>query len=72
MTVGDVIAAAKATPGELQYGTIGLDGSSHINMVLFDSRAGVKLTPDFDIAARSGVCEGAARTIHRAVTDRGP
>jgi tripartite-type tricarboxylate transporter receptor subunit TctC len=44
-TVGDVIAAAKAKPGELQYGTIGLGGSSHINMVLFESMAGVKLTP---------------------------
>jgi tripartite-type tricarboxylate transporter receptor subunit TctC len=44
-TVGDVIAAAKAKPGELQYGTVGLGGSSHINMVLFESMAGVKLTP---------------------------
>ena len=45
MTVGDVIAAAKAKPGDLQYGTIGLGGSSHINMVLFESMAGIKLTP---------------------------
>ena len=44
-TVGDVIAAAKAKPGELQYGTIGLGGSSHINMVLFEKMAGIKLTP---------------------------
>ena len=40
-----MIALAKAKPGELQYGTIGLGGSSHINMVLFESMAGVKLTP---------------------------
>jgi tripartite-type tricarboxylate transporter receptor subunit TctC len=45
MSVGDVIAAAKAKPGELQYGTIGLGGSSHINMVLFESMTGIKLTP---------------------------
>ena len=45
MTVRDVIAAAKAKPGELQYGTIGLGGSSHINMVLFESMAGIKMTP---------------------------
>lgn len=45
MTVQDVIAAAKAKPGALQYGTIGLGGSSHINMVLFESMTGTKLTP---------------------------
>lgn len=44
-TVADVIAAAKANPGALQYGTIGLGGSSHINMVLFESMTGTKLTP---------------------------
>jgi tripartite-type tricarboxylate transporter receptor subunit TctC len=45
MTVKDIIAAAKAKPDDLQYGTIGLGGSSHINMVLFESMAGIKLTP---------------------------
>src|SRR4051812_25255371 len=44
-SVRDLIARAKARPGDLQYGTIGLGGSSHINMVLFESMAGVKLTP---------------------------
>jgi tripartite-type tricarboxylate transporter receptor subunit TctC len=44
-SVRDLIAQAKTKPGELQYGTIGLGGSSHINMVLFESMAGVKLTP---------------------------
>ena len=44
-SVRDLIAQAKANPGHLQYGTIGLGGSSHINMVLFESMAGVKLTP---------------------------
>ena len=43
--VRDLIAQANAKPGDLQYGTIGLGGSSHINMVLFESMAGVKLTP---------------------------
>jgi len=43
-SVRDLIAQAKANPGHLQYGTIGLGGSSHINMVLFESMAGVKLT----------------------------
>jgi tripartite-type tricarboxylate transporter receptor subunit TctC len=45
MTVRDVIAAARAKPGDLQYGTVGLGGSSHINMVLFESMTGVKMTP---------------------------
>ena len=44
-SVRDLIARAKANPGHLQYGTVGLGGSSHINMVLFESMAGVKLTP---------------------------
>ena len=44
-TLADVIAAARARPGELNYATIGLGGSSHINMVLFESMTGLKLTP---------------------------
>jgi tripartite-type tricarboxylate transporter receptor subunit TctC len=44
-TLADVIAHARAKPGELQYATIGLGGSSHINMVLFESMTGLKLTP---------------------------
>jgi tripartite-type tricarboxylate transporter receptor subunit TctC len=43
--LADIMAAAKAKPGELQYATIGLGGSSHINMVLFESMTGLKLTP---------------------------
>ncbi len=44
-TLADVMAHARAKPGELQYATIGLGGSSHINMVLFESMTGLKLTP---------------------------
>ena len=44
-TLADVIAAARAKPGELNDATIGLGGSSHINMVLFESMTGLKLTP---------------------------
>jgi tripartite-type tricarboxylate transporter receptor subunit TctC len=44
-TLADVITAARAKPGELNYATIGLGGSSHINMVLFESMTGLKLTP---------------------------
>jgi tripartite-type tricarboxylate transporter receptor subunit TctC len=44
-TLADLIREAKAKPGHLRYGTIGLGGSSHINMVLFEKMAGVTLTP---------------------------
>jgi tripartite-type tricarboxylate transporter receptor subunit TctC len=44
-SVQDVIAEAKKQPGALQYGTVGIGGSSHINMVLFETMANVKLTP---------------------------
>jgi tripartite-type tricarboxylate transporter receptor subunit TctC len=44
-SVSDILAAAKKEPGGLRYGTVGIGGSSHINMVLFESLAGVKMTP---------------------------
>jgi tripartite-type tricarboxylate transporter receptor subunit TctC len=44
-SVADMIALAKEQNGGLQYGSIGIGGSSHINMVLFESMAGVKLMP---------------------------
>ena len=43
--VRDLIAQAKAKPGALNYGTIGVGSSGHLNMALFESMAGVKLTP---------------------------
>src|SRR5262245_57965331 len=44
-SIAELMAHAKAKPGELNYATIGLGGSSHINMVLFESMTGLKLTP---------------------------
>jgi len=44
-SIKDLVTRAKATPNVLQYGTIGIGGSAHINMVLFEQLAGVKLTP---------------------------
>src|SRR5262249_19765463 len=41
----DLIALAKAKPGELNYGTFGNGSSGHLNMELFQSMAGVKLQP---------------------------
>ena len=43
--VSELIALAKARPGDLNYGTFGAGSSSHLNMAMFESMAGVKLTP---------------------------
>ena len=41
--VHELIALAKKKPGELTYGTAGIGSAPHMNMVLFESMAGVKL-----------------------------
>jgi tripartite-type tricarboxylate transporter receptor subunit TctC len=43
--VRELIALAKTKPGELTYGTAGIGSAPHMNMVLFESTAGVKLLP---------------------------
>jgi tripartite-type tricarboxylate transporter receptor subunit TctC len=43
--VSELIALAKKKPGELTYGTAGVGSAPHMNMVLFESMAGVKLLP---------------------------
>jgi tripartite-type tricarboxylate transporter receptor subunit TctC len=44
-SVAELLALAKAKPGELNYGTFGIGSSSHLNMELFAGEAGIKLTP---------------------------
>src|SRR5262249_7718001 len=44
-SVKELIALAKAKPGELNYGTFGIGSSGHLNMALFESEAGIRLTP---------------------------
>src|SRR5258707_1011355 len=39
------ITLTKKKPGELKYGTAGVGSAPHMNMVLFESMAGVKLLP---------------------------
>lgn len=41
----ELIALAKSKPGQLTYGTAGVGSALHMNMELFDSMAGVKITP---------------------------
>jgi len=43
-TIGDLIAAAKASPDKLTFGTFGAGTSAHLAGELFNSMAGVKLT----------------------------
>jgi tripartite-type tricarboxylate transporter receptor subunit TctC len=44
-TVADLVAAAKAAPGRLSYGTSGIVGGPHLAGLLFDRMAGVETTP---------------------------
>ncbi len=41
-TVKDLVAMAKARPGELNYGTAGVGSAAHINTVKFNEAAGIK------------------------------
>lgn len=44
-SVPELIAAAKAAPGRLSYGTSGIAGSPHLAGVLFDRMAGIETVP---------------------------
>ena len=41
--VKELIALAKQKPGEINYGTFGIGSSGHLNMVLLETMAGIKL-----------------------------
>jgi tripartite-type tricarboxylate transporter receptor subunit TctC len=41
--VAELIALAKQKPGEINYGTFGIGSSGHLNMVLLETMAGIKL-----------------------------
>jgi tripartite-type tricarboxylate transporter receptor subunit TctC len=43
-TIGDLVAAAKANPGKLNYGTSGAGSINHFATELFTDAAGIKLT----------------------------
>jgi tripartite-type tricarboxylate transporter receptor subunit TctC len=42
-TVGDLIAAAKASPGTLNYGSFGVGSAPHLSMELLQALVGIKL-----------------------------
>ena len=43
--LGELIALAKSKPGALTYSTAGIGSALHMNMILFESMAGVQLLP---------------------------
>lgn len=43
-TIAELIALAKAKPGELNYGSTGVGSGSHLAMELFMQRTGIKMT----------------------------
>lgn len=43
-TLGDVLAAAKARPGALNYGSSGAGSSNHLAMALFENVSGTRMT----------------------------
>ncbi|WP_250845660.1 tripartite tricarboxylate transporter substrate-binding protein, partial [Escherichia coli] len=42
-TLADIVAAAKASPGTIPYGTIGNGSLGHLAMTLLAKRAGIRL-----------------------------
>jgi tripartite-type tricarboxylate transporter receptor subunit TctC len=44
-TLGELVAHAKARPGELNYGTFGIGTSGHLNIIHLENETGAKFTP---------------------------
>ena len=42
--VGELVALAKQKPGDLNYGSFGIGSSGHLNMEMFQTLSGAKLT----------------------------
>jgi tripartite-type tricarboxylate transporter receptor subunit TctC len=64
-TVGELVAAAKAKPGQLKFGSTGLGTGSHLGIEKFNLAAGIKAV---HIPARPG--EAIAATIANTVAGR--
>jgi tripartite-type tricarboxylate transporter receptor subunit TctC len=64
-TVGELVAAAKAEPGKLKFGSTGLGTGSHLGVEKFNLEAGIKA---IHVPARKG--EGLAETIANTIAGR--
>jgi tripartite-type tricarboxylate transporter receptor subunit TctC len=64
-TIGELVAAAKAKPGQLKFGSTGVGTGSHLGIEKFNLAAGIKAV---HVPARQG--EGIADTIANALAGR--
>ena len=64
-TVGELVAAAKAKPSQLKFGSTGIGTGSHLGIEIFNISAGLKAVP---VPARAG--EAIADTIANTVAGR--
>jgi tripartite-type tricarboxylate transporter receptor subunit TctC len=64
-TVGELVAAAKAKPGELKFGSSGLGTGTHLGVLKFNLEAGIKAV---HVPARKG--DAIADTIANTVAGR--
>jgi tripartite-type tricarboxylate transporter receptor subunit TctC len=64
-TIGELVAAAKAKPGQLKFGSTGVGTASHLGIEKFNLAAGIKAV---HVPARQD--EGIADTIANAVAGR--
>jgi len=65
-TVAELIALAKQKPGEINYGTYGIGSSGHLNMVLLETMAGLKLQAR---SYRSAACTVRRLRVHVSSTN---
>jgi tripartite-type tricarboxylate transporter receptor subunit TctC len=64
-TIGELVAAAKAKPGKLKFGSMGIGTGTHLGIEKFNLEAGIKAVP---VPARAG--DAIADTIANAVAGR--
>ena len=64
-TVGELVAAAKAKPGELKFGSSGLGTGTHLGVLKFNLEAGIKAV---HVSARKG--DAIADTIANTIAGR--
>jgi tripartite-type tricarboxylate transporter receptor subunit TctC len=71
-SIPDLIAAAKAKPGALNYGTFGPGTSAHLAGELFDSLAGVKMTAVHYKGAAPAITDLLGGTMSCSLLSRAP
>jgi tripartite-type tricarboxylate transporter receptor subunit TctC len=64
-TVGELVAAARAKPGQLKFGSTGMGTGSHLGIVKFNLAAGIKAV---HVPARPG--DGITETVANTVVGR--